>query len=446
MGRAVTESTKHLIGKPQASSIVAALSELAVQVQRRRTVNDVLETAGRGILRLGMRLYAFEVAGPSLVLRYLATARSRMEAIESRVGRPIRGLAAPLAALPLVQEVVLGRRILHRHDLDLFHSFMRSATSFDPATLDSEPETAGINNGVLAPIFVRDEPWGLLGVVSQTLTRDDSEAIALFATHVGSAIEVAESIEALERTNRELAACYADLARAQQDLIERERLSAHGELAAVVAHEVRNPLCVLFNSIGGLHDFLRAGAPKERLSEAELFASMAHEEATQLNRIVTDLVAFARPHPPDLRIGSLLPVLEEVATATAPDGRVSLDIGPDLPSVQLDALFIRQALLNLVLTGLQAIAKDGTVKVRARAEQVDGRSFARIDVADDGPGISGEVRASIFEPFFATKPSATGVGLAVVKRVVDAHGGDIEVRAAARGTTFTVRLPAVDGP
>lgn len=425
-----------------AATTIAALSELAAEVQKKRTVCGVLETAGQGILRLGMRLYAFEVSGDDLVLRYLATARSRVMAIEEKIGRPLRGLRAPLASIPLASDVVRGRRILHREDLDVFHSFMRESMGFDLSTLDGAPAAAGINNGVLAPIFVREQSWGLLGVVSSMLTREDAAAVALFATHVGSALEVAETIEALERTNRELATCYADLARAQKGLVERERLAALGELAAVVAHEVRNPLCVLFNSIGGLREFLRAGAQESKIRDAEIFATMAAEEANHLNCIVTDLLEFARPHPPELRDGSLVPVLEGVAAATAPDGRVRVEVEADLPSVQIDPVFMQRALLNLVLNALQATGKDGTVRLRASAETTETGPLVRIDVVDDGMGIPADVRASIFEPFFTTKPSGTGLGLAVVKRIVDSHGGELLVTSSPSGTTFTVRLPA----
>ena len=424
------------------ASVIAALSELAAEVQRRRTVGEVLETAGQGILRLGMRLYAFELSGEEMVLRYLATARSRLTAIETRIGRPLKGLRAPVAAIPLAQDVVRGRRIVHRDDLDVLHSFLRESTDFEPATLDASPETAGISNGVLAPIFVREQVWGLLGVVSVTVTRADADAVALFATHVGSAIEVAESIETLERTNRELEVCNAELARAQAGLVERERLAALGELAAVVAHEVRNPLCVLINAIGGLREFLRAGMPADKLADAETFAAMASEEAAQINRIVSDLLDFARPRPPTMRVGSLVPMLENVAAATAPDGRVAVDIVSELPAVQFDLVFLQQAVLNLVLNGLQAIPRDGTVMVRASVVQNDGASFVCIDVTDDGQGIPANVRDSIFEPFFTTKPSGTGLGLAVVKRVVEAHGGVLDVGSSVAGTRFRVMLPA----
>jgi two-component system sensor histidine kinase HydH len=295
---------------------------------------------------------------------------------------------------------------------------------------------------VLAPIFVREQVWGLLGVVSATLTRADSDAIALFATHVGSAIEVAESIEALERTNRELAVCNAVLARTQADLVERERMAALGELAAVMAHEVRNPLCVVINAIASLREFLRAGTPAAKLADAEAFAAMASEEALQLNRIVSELLEFARPRPPTLTIGSLVPVLENLRAATAPDGRVTVEIEGDLPAVQLDSLFLQQALLNLVLNGLRAIPKSGAVTIRASCVHDGDVAFVRIDVAEDGQGIPANVRDSIFEPFFTIKPSGTGLGLAAVKRVVDAHGGELAVESSAAGTRFRVLLPA----
>lgn len=425
-----------------AGTVIAALSELAAEVQKQRTVCAVLATAGQGVLRLGMRLFAFQVSGDDLVLRHLATARSRLSAIEAQIGRPLRGLRAPLAAVPLANEVACGGCIIHREDFDLFNAFMRVSTGFDLTKLEGSPFTASIQNGVLAPIFVGEKTWGLLGVGSSTLTRDDADAIALFATHVGSALETAETIDALERSNRELAACHADLARVQEGLVERERLAGLGALAAVVAHEVRNPLCVLFNSIGVLRDFLRTGAPEERRADAELFASMAAEEANHLNSIVSDLLAFARPHPPALSDGSVAPVLQSVAEATAADGRVCVEVEPDLPFVQIDPLFMQRALLNLVLNALQATGKDGTVRVRATSEAIDGAPFVSIDVADDGLGIPAAVRASIFEPFFTTEPSGMGLGLAVVKRIVDSHGGELSVASSAEGTTFTVRLPA----
>src|SRR5213078_2005951 len=142
-----------------------------------------------------------------------------------------------------------------------------------------------------------------------------ADAVALFATHVGSALEVAESMEAL--------------ARAQAELVARERLAALGELAAVVAHEIRNPLAALFNSLGSLRRLL---ADRNRAEgEAELLLSIANEEATRLNGIVSDLLDFARPSVPSLQPGPIAEVIE--AAVRAVDAVVDLDIEPDLPPV-----------------------------------------------------------------------------------------------------------------
>ncbi len=411
--------------------MVASLSVLAATVQRSRTVDDVLATAGQGLQRLGMRFGAFQLRGDELVLRTLATAPRRHAMIERHIGRPLQGLSAPRAAIGLVDAVVGERRILYRQDLDIFHTFLLSATGFDSNLLDAAPETAGVTSGVLAPLFVRDEPWGMVAVYSTDLTREDSEAVALFATHVGSALEVAESLE--------------ELSCVQKELVKRERLAALGELAAVVAHEVRNPLGVLFNSIGSLRSIVDAGAPASRLADAGTLLDIAAEEADRLKRIVSDLLQFARPFKPELTARPVEELIAEVVAETSHDPRVRVVLEPDLPLVEMDRRHMRQALLNLVLNALQALRPGGRVTVTAIAESGRDQEFVCIAVADDGPGIPADLRATIFEPFFTTKASGTGLGLAIVKRIVDAHDGAISFESGDRGSTFFIRIP-VSGP
>jgi hypothetical protein len=161
-----------------------------------------------------MRFVAFQLDGDSLVLRHLATARQRRRAVEAVVGRPLEGLRAPLVACDPAAEIIERRKIIYRHDLDLFDRFLIVATGKDLSPLDAAAATAGIPNGVVAPIFARDRPWGLLSVVAESFRASNAAAVALFATHVGSALEVAEFIGALEK--------------AQKELIDRERLAAIG--------------------------------------------------------------------------------------------------------------------------------------------------------------------------------------------------------------------------
>jgi signal transduction histidine kinase len=420
--------------QPRVESLVAALSQIAAHVQRGRTTDAVLAAAGEGTLALGMRLGAFQITDRAMVLRYIATAPSRQAAIERRIGRPLRGLETPLSGWALVREVIEGRRTIHFEDLDLFERFLQESAGFDSAELDARPDTARIKNGVLAPIFVRERPWGLLAVFSHAFTGDDADAVALFALQVGSALEVAEAIEALQRSNEEKA-------RVQEELIKRERLAALGELAAMVAHEVRNPLGVLFNSIASLRKTLRCGALAQALPEAEMLLRIAGEEADRLNRIVSALLDFARPSAPHFEPSSVRDVIEDAVEAAEAGQRARIELARDLPLVEMDPRSIRRALLNVVINGLQAMPEDGALTVRATVERREGRAYARIDVADTGSGIPVDVRAAIFEPFFTTKASGTGLGLAVVKQVVESHGGDVSVESGAFGTTFTLRLP-----
>ncbi|HEY8079271.1 MAG TPA: ATP-binding protein [Labilithrix sp.] len=395
------------------------MSEIAARVQRGRSTDAVLSIAGEGVRALGMRLVAFETCGNDLVLRHLATAPARMAAIERRLGRRLRGLRAPIA--DRVRDVVEGRRVVYRADLDLFDAFLRHVGAFDPSELDRVPDTAGITNGVLAPIWVAERPWGLLSLYSNDLGRadDDADAVALFAMHVGSALEVAASIEALEQ--------------AQRDLVKSERLAALGELSAVVAHEIRNPLAVLTGSIARVRTNLHVAA---RATENEVLLGIAAEETDRLARIVNDLLDFARPNDPRLEDCSLeAVVLDAIAQADAKE-RVRVDVARDVV-VRVDPHHMRRALLNVVQNGLQAASGPLTVRVERDADL----ARARVDVIDRGPGIPDSLRARVFEPFFTTKASGTGLGLAVVKRIVDAHRGSIDIVSSPTGTTFSILLP-----
>jgi signal transduction histidine kinase len=167
------------------------------------------------------------------------------------------------------------------------------------------------------------------------------------------------------------------------------------------------------------------------------------EEADRLNRIVGDLLDFARPAPPQLRAERLDRLVDEaVATALAQQPgsvKVVRQLDPALPPVLVDGRQVRQALLNVAANAVQAMPRGGRLTVRARLEG----TVAVVDLEDSGAGIPADVLARIFEPFFPTKATGSGLGLAVVKRIVDAHGGEVLVRSeAGRGTCFTLRFPA----
>jgi signal transduction histidine kinase len=288
--------------------------------------------------------------------------------------------------------------------------------------------------GMLAlPLLVRDRSIGAVVIVESRGPRrfspSEVERAYAIANQLAVAVEHARLYEDLRRS-------YADLARAQDQLVHRERLAALGELAAIVAHEVRNPLGVIFNSLGSLRRMVQPSG------NAKMLLGIVGEEAERLNRIVGDLLDFARPSPPALRPEPLDRVIDDALGAALARGAgrvaVAREIAPDLPAVPMDVRLVRQALLNLTLNAVQAMPGGGTLSVRAR---LDGAA-ARVEIADTGPGIADEVRHRIFEPFFTTKATGSGLGLAVVKRIVDDHRGALEVRSApGEGTTFVLRLP-----
>jgi signal transduction histidine kinase len=228
---------------------------------------------------------------------------------------------------------------------------------------------------------------------------------------------------------------------AQEALLQRERLAALGELAAVVAHEVRNPLGAILNCIRSLE---KVRDP----AEGATMLKIAKEEAEQIDRIVRDLLDFAKPRGLALARESIELIIASGIEAAQRaqvwpfEIDVTLEVQPKDPRGMVDADLLRQAVINLVTNALQAVGKGGHVTVRLRQEQSGGTGFIRIDVQDDGPGIPTELRLRIFEPFFSTKASGSGLGLSIVKRIAEAHKGELSVKSErAMGTTFTLRFP-----
>jgi signal transduction histidine kinase len=265
---------------------------------------------------------------------------------------------------------------------------------------------------------------------------EDVERALAVSHQIASAIAHAQLFADLRKS-------YDQLAQAQAERVRNERLAALGELAAVMAHELRNPLGVVFNSVASLKKLLRP------TGDAASLLGMVGEEAERLNRIVGELLEFARPGQAVLRPHRLSDIINGALAAAlkAQRGdshsvRVELQVDDALPPVLADAEMLRQALINLLTNAMQAMARGGRVVVRAALERGDGRPFARVEITDSGPGVPAELSDRIFQPFFTTKAAGTGLGLAIVKRIADAHQGEVTFAPApGGGATFTLRLP-----
>ena len=220
-----------------------------------------------------------------------------------------------------------------------------------------------------------------------------------------------------------------------------EKLAAIGELAAGVAHEIRNPL----SSIRGFAQYLRHTL-KDKPREKEYAETMV-SEVDRINTVVTDLLTFARPMEAELAPTDLTELLEHTVRLVQADARalkagIQMDIN-DLSKVPLDADRMTQAILNLLLNSLQTVKTGGQITVGADMNPSD--SCLTIWVEDDGPGIPADQKEKIFDPFFTTREKGTGLGLAIVHKIVENHNGDISLESPPNGKRhgcrFTIRIP-----
>lgn len=256
--------------------------------------------------------------------------------------------------------------------------------------------------------------------------------------------QIREFTDTLERRVEERTARLRD---AERKLIQSDRLASLGQLAASVAHEINNPLSGVIN-FGRLMQRLTAGEemPRDRMADFRTYLGHVVTETERCARIVRDLLVFARRSSPSHEPSDFNEIIRRtlsVINHRLELGEVTpqLELDGDLPRVICDASQVQQIVTNLVLNAAEAM-ETGRVTIRTRADH--GRGSVILEVSDTGSGIAPEHLARIYDPFFSTKKEGqgTGLGLAVVYGIVNAHGGQIDVDSTpGRGTTFTVALP-----
>jgi two-component system NtrC family sensor kinase len=257
--------------------------------------------------------------------------------------------------------------------------------------------------------------------------------------------EILEWTRTLEERVREKT---SELERAYKHLVQAEKMVSLGKLAAVVAHEINNPLAGILTYTKLVYRMAEKGfTSNERLAEAKNYLQIVEGESRRCGAIVKNLLTFARQAPLNPQKNDLNAIVERCLLLVGHQLELqSIDLeknlAAELPPLYCDASQVQQALLALLMNAVEAMPHGGRLRLSTSFDSR--RRAGRVVISDEGPGIPHEILPHIFEPFFTTKEEGKGVGLglAIAFGIIQQHGGTIEaVSAPQKGTTFTVILP-----
>lgn len=311
-------------------------------------------------------------------------------------------------------------------------------------------EKLKLHSLVVIPILAKEKPLGVIAAdhvePGKTIPQEALEAMMTFSQQAGLAIHNTSIVEELKILSQEMEEkikrTMEDLNRVEAQLLRQEKLAALGQLAAGIAHEIRNPL----TSINILIQSMREKLPIENAFQEDL--KVIEEEIGRINEIVEQFLRFAKPSPPLFEKTEVFPILEETLQLLRPQiekSRISVkkEFYP-LPPMTIDKEQIKQVILNILLNAIQAMPEGGHLILGGRvSEDGDG---VKLWIKDSGVGIPSEMMNKLFDPFFSTKESGMGLGLSIAHRIIDSHHGKIEVESTpGKGTLFTLFLPFSHG-
>jgi two-component system sensor histidine kinase HydH len=413
------------VDAPVALTAVVGLDATDLEAAFHSSRNYTLLLAGVLLLVGGAAIYFL------FVIASHRSTRTALENMRSYTSNVIESMTSGLVSLDADGDVVT------------VNAGARSILGLGPEEVD----------GARVEDVIRVEPASDRAEVERVLSgeRDALEVETLVAGRDGS-VPVALSASSLRDEEGERAGTvllFQDLREIEElkEAVERERhLASLGRLAAGVAHEVRNPL----SSLKGFAQFFRTKFKPG--SEEERYSDIMIEEVERLDRVVQELLEFARPVAPDRKPTPPATIVDEALALVSEDAqfrRVAVEkkLAEGLPDVLVDPMQIRSALLNVLLNALEAMGDGGTLTIETAATgSAEGPPTVTLSVTDTGEGMSAEEVGKLFEPFYTTKPRGTGLGLTVVSRVVEQNGGRVSVKSArGEGTTFSLVLPIAGG-
>ena len=370
---------------------------------------------------------------------YLVNQRRNVLECKMAVGideERLKGITLPLDP----KESIVARSIFEKQP------FVIPDASKDPRVNPILKEKFNLHSLVVIPLLVKERALGAIAAdfvePSKNITKEALESVMVYAQQAGLAIHNAFMYQELKafslQMEEKIQKTTAVLRKTEAQLVRSDKLAALGQLAAGVAHEIRNPLTSINILIHSLTENYPAGS-----SNREDFKVIA-EEINRINEIVDQFLRFAKPAPPLLAKAEVLSIFEETLQLLRPQIEkqqilVRKDFQP-LPSILMDREQMKQAILNLLLNAVQAMPKGGRLALKGRVPE--GNRWVQLSIQDSGVGIPGEDIDKLFNPFFSTREGGVGLGLSITHRIIDQHDGKIEVESApGKGTLFTVWLP-----
>jgi signal transduction histidine kinase len=348
----------------------------------------------------------------------------------------IKGVTLPLNP----EDSIVARSIFEKQP------FIIPDARNDPRVNVTLKEKFNLQSLVVIPLLAKEKALGAIAAdhtePGRNITKDTLESMMAFAQQAGLAIQNAFRYQELKTFSQEMEEkiqkTTADLKKTEAQLIRSEKLAALGQLAAGIAHEIRNPL----TSINILIHSLAENLSTEDSLREDL--EVIEEEIHRINEIVDRFLRFGKPTPPHFEKVEILSIFEEILQLLRLQVE-KLGISVDryfqvLPPMTMDKEQMKQVILNLLLNAVQAMPKGGRLALSGQLSE--DHHWVSLSIRDSGIGILPENMNKLFDPFFSTKEGGFGLGLSIAHRIIDQHHGRIEVTSKPdEGTTFTLRLP-----
>ena len=360
------------------------------------------------------------------------------EAIESMKNSKMTLLAQTMRKTLHPNQGILSRTVIEKK------SFLVTDAPHDKRVSPEVLELLQCPTFATVPLMAKDKAVGMIYVDNrfnqEPITEEDMNSLSRFAALAGLAIAESMAYEQIEHFNEQLEAevekAQAELREIEREFAHQEKLVALGQMAAGVAHELRNPM----TAVRGFAQRIFRRLPDEDANKR--YAGIILEEMDRINILIRDVLEYARKDAPVYEKVLLQEVVDEVLfifkDTLASNPITLIKDYSDLPAFYIDVNQIKQIVTNIVSNGIDVIKEGGDLKIKIYQ---DGEN-ACLDIQDSGPGIWPEILKHIFNPFFTTKSSGTGLGLSIAHRLAELHGGDIRVKTQiGQGTCFTLVLP-----